>query len=87
MIKTDTQIGDLLQNPVTREYLMKRLSTFLDALRGAVPEEQDFVEVLVRFMPLHTLRSMIHITNEELQEMCEDLRKLVENPSEEGEEE
>ena len=77
VIGPDVQIGELLQNPYTREYTLARLKKHIDHFKATDSETEEMVEAVVRFMPLQSLRSFIYMTNEEVAEICEDLRKHV----------
>ena len=77
VIGPDVQIGELLQNPYTREYTLARLKKHMDHFKATDSETEEMVEAVVRFMPLQSLRSFIYMTNEEVAEICEDLRKHV----------
>jgi beta-glucosidase len=74
----DVQLGELLASPYTREYTLERMKKYMDHFRPTTSESEEMMEAVVRFMPLHSLRSFMYITNEELEEICEDLKKHVE---------
>ena len=79
VIDMDVQLGELLASPYTREYTLERMKKYMDHFRPTTSESEEMIEAVVRFMPLHSLRSFMYITNEELEEICEDLKKHVES--------
>ena len=78
VITPDIQIGELLHNPYTREYTLQRLKPYMDKFQHGSSETEEMVEAVVRFMPVRALRSFIYISNEEVEQICEDLRKCIE---------
>ena len=44
---------------------------------NAEHETKEMVEAMIRYMPIRTLRSFCGLTNKEIDEILEDLKKLV----------
>lgn len=82
VITPDVQIGDLLKNPYTREFTLQRLKKYMDRFHQSDSETEEMVEAVVRFMPLRALRSFQYISNEEVEQICEDLKKCIEEKME-----
>ena len=78
VITPDVQLGDLLASPYTREFTLERLKPYMDKFQSNQSETEEMVEAVVRFMPLRSLRSFQYMTNEEVEAICEDLKKHVE---------
>lgn len=83
-ISRDTQIGDLLDCHETSDYIKERLSDFLyggqeDAGDDApsYDENNDMGESFVKYLPLRSLRSFVHMTNEELDGIVDDLIRIT----------
>ncbi len=77
-IGRDTQLGEILQDPATREYILEQMKPYFDRLVPNDSESMEMVEAIVRFMPLQATRSFYEVTNEQIDEIVADLRKLVE---------
>ena len=79
VITMNVQLGELLASPYTREFMLERMKKYLDRFSTSIGVVDEMLEAVIRFMPLHSMRSFIPITNEEIEEICEDLKKHVES--------
>ena len=78
-IDRDVMLGDLLSCDKTAGYVREKLADMLNAMSGETQEGiSDMAESLVRYMPLRALRSFVGMTNEQVDEIVADLKKIVE---------
>ena len=78
VITPDVQLGELLSSPYTREYTLELMKPFMQKFQMSDSETEEMVEAVVRFMPLRGLRSFQGITNEQVEMICEKLKKHIE---------
>ena len=79
LIDMDVQLGELLGSPYTREFTLELIKKYLSRFGPENGEVDAMTEAIIRFMPLHSMRSFMPITNEEIEEICEALKKHVES--------
>lgn len=80
-IDKDVQVGELLTCPLTAEYAKNALAKYAAGGFGVDmenPEADAMVAAVLKFMPVRGLRNFGGITNEEIEEILSELRKLVE---------
>ena len=81
IISKDVQLGVLFTSPYTRDYIKEKLkpqiAQFTERSSTSESETPEMWEAVVRFLPLRGLRSFLQMTNEEIDEIYEELKKLV----------
>ena len=78
VIDQDVQLGELLDYEKTAEYTKKRFTGAATAFAGADEEEMDeMTKAVLKYMPLRTLRSFGDMNNEQIEEILNELRKLM----------
>ena len=79
VITPDVQLGELLASPYTRDFIQEKMQEKMNSFAGGSPENesQEMVEAVVRFMPLRAARSFFRMTNEEIDALCEGLKKVI----------
>ena len=76
----DVQIGELLNCPLTAEYTKEALTKYASGGFGVdmnAPNADEIIAGILRFMPVRILRNFGGITNEQIDEILGELRKLV----------
>ena len=79
-IDMDVQIGELLNCPLTAEYTKEALTKYASGGFGVdmnAPNADEIIAGILRFMPVRILRNFGGITNEQIDEILGELRKLV----------
>ena len=79
-IDMDVQIGELLNCPLTAEYTKEALTKYASGGFGVdmnAPNADKIIAGILRFMPVRILRNFGGITNEQIDEILGELRKLV----------
>ena len=81
IITKDVQLGELFTSPYTRDYIKEKLkpqiAQFTERSSTSESETPEMWKAVVRFLPLRGLRSFLQMTNEEIDEIYEELKKLV----------
>ncbi len=79
-ISADTQIGTILHNPVTREYVLTEMRQILEnyIADGDLEQMSPMTEALLRYMPIRGFRNFGGVTNEEIAKHVENLKRVVE---------
>lgn len=76
VVDTDTMVGEILHLPETEQYVREKILP----LTGALTQGDDEMnEAMVRYLPLHSIRSFEKVTNEEIHKMVEDINLLLGN--------
>lgn len=78
-IDQDVQIGDLLRYDPTAAYVRERyLSPILEFAEVDKEEDMDPMSAaMIRYMPLRSFKSFIHMTSAEVEQTVSDLQKIV----------
>ena len=79
-IDMDVQVGELLNCPLTAEYTKEALTKYASGGFGVdmnAPNADEIIAGILRFMPVRILRNFGGITNEQIDEILGELRKLV----------
>ena len=78
-ISKDVQTGEVLECPLTRDYMKEAAAQYATAfgISPDNPEADAMTEAVLKFMPLRGYRNFGGITNEAIEKVVEDLKKLT----------
>lgn len=76
VVDTNTMVGEILHLPETAQYVREKILPLTGALTQG---DEEMNEAMVRYLPLHSIRSFEKVTNEEIHKMVEDINRLLGN--------
>ena len=81
-VEMDTMVGEIMNHPKLSEYVKENMLPMADGLTQTDDENWAvMMEAMLKYLPIRSLRSFTHVTNEELEQVVGQLNELLEKRS------